>query len=68
MQRQKSEARLRWEAEYRERRRQASWEWVEEFLARNPMGLSPRAMTSSTANPTSQSPSAVIEREKGDVS
>jgi len=68
MQRQKPEARLQWEAEYRERRRQATWERVEEFLACNTIALSPRAMTSSTANPTSQSPSALIEREIGDVS
>lgn len=41
----KSLARLRWEAEYREQRRDAAWEWVEDYLARNPMGLSPRAMS-----------------------
>ena len=50
----KSPARLRWEAEYREQRRQAAWEWVEEYLARNPMGLSPRAMSSSEAHALSQ--------------
>jgi hypothetical protein len=68
MQKQKSEARLQWEAEYREKRRQATWERVDEFLARNPMGLSARAMTPSSADSTSQSLSALIERKKGDVS
>ena len=54
MSKRKSEARLRWEAAYREQRRQAAWEWVEEYLARNPMGLSPRAMSSSEAHALSQ--------------
>lgn len=44
MKKQKSEAQLQWEAEYREQRRQATWERAEEWLARNPMGLSSRAM------------------------
>ena len=40
----KSPARLRWEEEYREQRRQAAWERAEEFFSR-PMALSPRAMS-----------------------
>lgn len=46
MKKQKSEAQLRWQEQYRQQRADAKWEWVEDYLARNPMGLSPRAMTS----------------------
>jgi hypothetical protein len=49
MAKRKSEARLRWEEEYRQRRADATWERMEEFLARNPMSLSPRAMAPKSA-------------------
>lgn len=44
MKKQKSAAQLRWEEQYRQQRADAKWEWVEDYLARNPMGLAPRAM------------------------
>lgn len=61
MSKRKSEARLRWEAAYREQRRQATWEYWEDWLARNPMGLSPRAMSPSEAQALSQASAKISE-------
>lgn len=56
MKKQKSEAQLQWEAEYREQRRQATWEYWEDWLARNPMGLSARAMAPAPSSAAQELP------------
>ena len=60
----KSQPRLRWEQQFRQQRADAKWEWVEDYLARNPMGLAPRAMTATAAPPTSDKPSHQNEQMK----
>lgn len=56
MKKQKSEAQLRWEEQYREQRADAKWEQARDFLARNPMCMSPRAMVPRPSSEGQESP------------
>ena len=55
MKKQKSEAQLKWEQQYRQQRSDEKWERAEEFFSQ-PMFLSPRSMAPRSPSEEQQSP------------